>query len=99
MARAARRAHGRRGQSRPSTPAWRPLPLLVRERPFVEGIYAPGATPEETTALANRLGLAEGRRLDIAELRLRMGESDAPNVEYEIIPKRDNKTDVCIYRK
>ncbi len=73
--------------------------LLVRERPFVDGIFAPGATPEEAAALANRLGLAQGRRLDVAELHLRMQGSEAPNVDFEIIPKRDNKADVCLYRK
>lgn len=75
------------------------LELLVRERPFVSSIFAPGATPEETTTLATRLGLAEGRRLDIADLHLRMLEEGAPAVDFEIVPKRDNKVDVCLYRK
>lgn len=75
------------------------LELLVRERPFVSGIFAPGTTPEEAATLATRLGLAEGRRLDIADLHLRMLEEGAPAVDFEIVPKRDNKVDVCLYRK
>ncbi|CAN5661032.1 hypothetical protein BH09MYX1_BH09MYX1_40770 [soil metagenome] len=73
--------------------------LLVRERPFVGGIFAPDMDAAARNALASKLGLAEGRRFDLAELYLRVHAADAPTIDYEIVPKRDNQVDVCLYQR
>lgn len=75
------------------------LAILVRERPFVVGIFAPGKTAAERDALAASLGLSEQRRLDVAELHLRAHAPDAPAVDWEIVPGRNNSVTVCLYPK
>lgn len=71
--------------------------ILVRERPFVIGIYAPGLDPKQRDAAAEALGLSERRRFDAAELYLRSHGDGAPAVDWEIVPGRNNSVSVCLY--
>ena len=75
------------------------LAILVRERPFIVGIFAPGKDASERDALAASLGVSEQRRLDVAELYLRAHAADAPPVDWEIVPGRNNSVTVCLYPK
>ena len=71
--------------------------VVVRERAFVATIHGEQMDPADRDVAAAALGLAEGRRLDVAELHLRARAEGGPAVDWEIVPQRGNRVDVCLY--